>query len=126
MIEQKDIEQYIRKNLHQLTHGDWCDICQYYKLSESFMREFANDIEWLYVCQYQKMSEEFMREFPMKLWIMEVFKYQKITPDFVYWLFSLDDLVDQFDEYRASSILNLLKQRNIIFDETKGRFKWKS
>lgn len=122
MIEQKDIEQYCRKNQHQLRHGDWCSICQYYKLSESFMREFANDIEWLYVCQYQKMSEEFMREFGEKLWIMEVFKYQKITPGFADWLVAIDGEVD---EYRMSSIRNLLKNKDIVWDKDLKRFRYK-
>ena len=126
MIEQKDIEQYCRKNLHQLTHGDWCNICQYYRLSEEFMREMKDYIEWYHICSHQKLSWDFMREFPRKLWIMEVFKYQEITPTLADWLISLDDITDQFDVYRMSSILNLLDQKNIVFDEDKGRFVWKS
>ena len=86
------------------------------------MREFANDIEWLYVCQYQKMSEEFMREFGEKLWIMEVFKYQKITPGFADWLVAIDGEVD---EYRMSSIRNLLKNKDIVWDKDLKRFRYK-
>ena len=120
MLEQEKVEDYIRS--HKLSHTEWCDICQYYKLSESIMREYADEIEWYWVCCRQRLSEKFMREFPQKLWIMEVFKYQEITPAFADWLVAVDGEVD---DHRMSSICNLLKNKwGIVFDKDLGRFRW--
>lgn len=118
MLAQEQVEPYIRS--HKLSHTEWCDICQYYKLSESIMREYADEIEWYWVCKRQRLSEEFIREFPNKLWVLEVFKNQEITPTFADWLISIDEV----DEHRMSIICNLLKQKwGIVFDKDLGRFR---
>lgn len=111
MIEQKDIEQYIRT--HQLYHGDWCDICQHYKLSESIIREYANEIEWYYICKHQKLSEQFIREFPEKLWFNEVFKYQELSPGLVKFVMEYN----HFNERHISWTRNILKNRGIYNDK---------
>lgn len=111
MVAQKDIEQYIRT--HQLSHSDWCCICQYYRLSESIIREYADIVEWYYICKHQKLSEEFMREFPDKLWFNEIARYQKISPDFVKFIMEYNE----YKESSVSSLKNLLKTRRIYNDK---------
>lgn len=117
MIEQLDIEQYIRT--HQLPHGDWCCICQNYKLSESLIREYANDVEWYYICKCQKLSEEFMREFPEKLWFNEVFRHQQFSPNFV-------KFAVEYNKYTNTSISylkNALKYRSFYNKEYERIFE---
>jgi len=60
-------------------------------LSESFIREFKDDVNWNYINAYQKLSENFIKEFQEKVHWDYVSIYQKLSESFIC------DFQDKFD-----------------------------
>ena len=59
----------------------WINISQYQKLTEGFIREFANKVNWDYISEYQKLSSKFLKGFkltkPKNSWLYAT-KKQKL------------------------------------------------
>ena len=47
--------------------NDWEWISKHHKLSERFIRKFANKVHWVNIFKYQNLSEEFKKEFAVKV-----------------------------------------------------------
>ena len=60
-ISLRKLRRLVKSNT--LTGRDWEYISHYQNLSESFIREFQNEIDWGYISYYQKLSESFIRKF---------------------------------------------------------------
>ncbi len=60
----------------------WSYISEYQKLSESFIREFKDNVFWSYISIYQKLSESFIREFKDKVSWPNISYYQKLSSKF--------------------------------------------
>ena len=73
-------EDFIREFADKV---DWTYISLYQKLSEDFIREFKDKIDWENVSLYQKLSEDFIREFADKVAWLCISKYQKLSEDFI-------------------------------------------
>ena len=57
-------EDWLRQNYKNLR---WADICKYKHLSETFIREMADQIDWFFVSEDQVFSIDFIREMRNKL-----------------------------------------------------------
>jgi len=53
------------------------------KLSEEFIREFADKVIWYYISQYQILSEDFIREFKDRVNWEYISSYQKLSEAFI-------------------------------------------
>ena len=58
-------------------------ITAYQKLSESFIRDFADSLDWVYISQYQHLSEDMIREFKDKVVWYYISKYQHLSEEFI-------------------------------------------
>ena len=61
----------------------WLDISACQKLSESFIREFQDRVNWGWISMYQKLSESFIREFQDKVNWDRISVYQKLSESFI-------------------------------------------
>ncbi|HNW65784.1 MAG TPA: hypothetical protein PKO10_01065 [Aliarcobacter cryaerophilus] len=77
---QKLSEEFIREFADKV---DWYNVSAYQKLSESFIREFANKVYWRDISYKQKLSEEFIREFSDKVDWYWISFYQKLSEEFI-------------------------------------------
>ena len=59
-VHQKLSEGFVREFADKV---NWIYISRYHKLTEGFIREFADKVDWNYISRYQKLSEEFIRKF---------------------------------------------------------------
>ena len=62
---------------------NWYGISIAQKLSESFIREFQDDVNWYGISIAQKLSESFIREFQYKVNWSCISKYQKLSESFI-------------------------------------------
>lgn len=60
MVVGDDLTELARTNPERI---DWYRACQRRRLTEDFIREFADRVDWDEVSKYQKLSEEFLIEF---------------------------------------------------------------
>ena len=61
----------------------WGCISKYQKLSESFIREFKDEVSWDYISKYQKLSESFIKEFKDKVNWSDISLDQKLSESFI-------------------------------------------
>ena len=73
------INKECKTNYSSLEEVDWWYISTYQKLSESFIREFADKIDWYYMSKYQKLSESFIKEFNDGIKWQHISLYQKLS-----------------------------------------------
>jgi len=57
----------INKICNMKKEFDWIEICEKYKLSEEFIREFSEEVYWDYISVFQPLSDELIREFSEKV-----------------------------------------------------------
>jgi hypothetical protein len=79
-LEKKLTESFIREFKENV---NWHCISKYQKLSEEFIIEFKDYINWFYISRYQKLSEEFIREFKDKVEWSYILLYQKLSEEFI-------------------------------------------
>ena len=79
-IYQKLSEGFVREFADRV---DWDRISEYQKLSEGFIREFSGRVNWLYISAYQRLSEEFIREFAGRVDWSCISAYQRLSEEFV-------------------------------------------
>lgn len=77
-LTQKINEDFVLEHLETFNLAE-----KYSKLSESFLREFKDDLNWETICKYQQLSEQFMRENKDNLDWKSVSEYQNISYKFI-------------------------------------------
>ncbi|HNW65782.1 MAG TPA: hypothetical protein PKO10_01055 [Aliarcobacter cryaerophilus] len=81
-LDENDIEK-CKYELVNVNNVNWYNISQNQKLSEEFIREFADEVDWCYISIYQKLSEEFIREFASKVDWHHISINQKLSEGFI-------------------------------------------
>ena len=84
--EQKQLD-YINKecntNYKSMDEVDWAKISYGVKLTENFIREFANKVTWGYISECQTLSESFIREFSDKVSWWWISQNQTLSENFI-------------------------------------------
>ena len=62
---------------------NWNCISHFQHLSEGFIRKFKNKVEWDWISEYQKLSEDFIRKFKKKVNWYCISKYQHLSKEFI-------------------------------------------
>ena len=62
---------------------NWSNVLRYAKLSEDFIKEFADKVNWFCVSRYQHLSESFIREFTDRVDWDYISEYQRLSEDFI-------------------------------------------
>jgi hypothetical protein len=78
---QRLTEDFIRKFADKL---NWDFVSQYQVLSDDFMREFQESINWNIISQHKTLSEKFMVDFKDRLVWHKIAKHQYLSEDFIF------------------------------------------
>ena len=62
---------------------DWEWLSRYQRLSEDFIREFKDKVDWFYISEYQHLSENFIREFKDRVHWGCISNYQNLSESFI-------------------------------------------
>ena len=62
---------------------DWKLLSRHRRLTEGFIREFADRVDWEWLSRYQRLSEDFIREFKDKVDWFYISEYQHLSEDFI-------------------------------------------
>jgi hypothetical protein len=77
---QKLSEDFIREFADYV---NWWSISSKQKLSEEYIREFADDVDWEWISKNQKLSENFIKEFADKVNWDHISSYQQLSENFI-------------------------------------------
>jgi hypothetical protein len=74
--------EYLESHLHSCKTVDWTDISGR-KLTESFIRRYADCVYWYSISKYQELSEPFIREFADDLYWVPISSWQVLSESLI-------------------------------------------
>jgi hypothetical protein len=78
-MTEKELRTHIKNN----EFIEWDVISRTVKLSEDFIREYADKVWWFYISKYQTLSEELIKDQLVNLDKYVLSRYQKLSNEFI-------------------------------------------
>lgn len=111
-------ERYCRKLINEAYNmnkcPNWREISKNGTLSESFIREYWDELNWGLLCRYQKVSENLVREFKDKIKWSDYSASKRMSEKFIeehinyvdwYWISKYQILSEKFIERWENRII---------------------
>jgi hypothetical protein len=118
---EEEIREFVKKYPKKIDYTFWWRISIHQDLSESFIREFKDQVDWWSISKYQDLSEPFIRDFKDQVNWWCISRFQDLSEDFIR---EFKDKVDWWDISAFQDLSEEFLIEFINYIETGNKNSW--